>query len=843
MKDLKPMAKRTQTFSIRLEVADDGKVKAAFINVGKEGDRAFKKIRKGSTEASSGLNSLTNRAKKLSKNIKLLGVAAAAIATVGGLALLTKKSIDAADSIAKTADNLGISTDALQEYRFAADLAGVSSESLEAGFEQLTKKTGELKTGQGTLFTFLQGTNKELLNQLTASKSTEEALDLVLRSASEAGSAFERNSFLAAAFGQTLGVELGGLAKKGGDALEATRQQARDLGVVLEEDLLRGAEGAKKELAILERVVSANVNRALLDLTPLIIDTSGALSDLAADAGNAYEKLLLIFQGDFEFDGQSLRGLNRDLKNLREEIEKVDEQLERRRALQAEGGFKALFGGGTEVDIIFQANRRKEIVEKIANIEERINAIRAERDETGANGKKNESGPSVEELKKQAQAFQSISKSLEKQLFNLNNKGSERIKAEADLLVEQIKALKDIASGDQIAGLIEQAREVENLQLAEFTAKQAAADEKAREAAEKRTEAERLKAEAIKKTNQTIIEGLNNEIAALGKSERQNFVDQATRRLSAEATETQRIEVERLASALFDEKEAAEAVRKEHEREIQLIENIVNLTDDQTDAQARYNKELEELNRLRKEEKITSQQLAVAEEDARRRMLAASRLWINGVERALRDYADQATNSARQAEDITLSFLRKSEDAFIQFAQTGKFEFRDLLNSIVADINRALVQQNITGPLAKGLNNIIGSIDFGSLFGSAKGNVFSGGAPVKAFASGGVVNKPTTFPMTNGIGLLGEAGPEAILPLRRLPSGKLGVESAGSGKPSYVVNVDARGSTDPGATAAQVEQAVDRALSTRIPGIVRASSQTAKAEVIDAFQRRGGRFD
>ena len=53
----------------------------------------------------------------------------------------------------------------------------------------------------------------------------------------------------------------------------------------------------------------------------------------------------------------------------------------------------------------------------------------------------------------------------------------------------------------------------------------------------------------------------------------------------------------------------------------------------------------------------------------------------------------------------------------------------------------------------------------------------------------------------------------------------------------------ARGSTDPAATARQVEQAVDRALSARIPGIVRASATAARAEVVDSWQRRGGRFD
>ena len=68
-----------------------------------------------------------------------------------------------------------------------------------------------------------------------------------------------------------------------------------------------------------------------------------------------------------------------------------------------------------------------------------------------------------------------------------------------------------------------------------------------------------------------------------------------------------------------------------------------------------------------------------------------------------------------------------------------------------------------------------------SLFGFARGGVFAGGQELTAFARGGVVNRPTVFPFARGIGLMGEAGPEAILPLRRGRDGRLGVEMNGAG--------------------------------------------------------------
>lgn len=50
------------------------------------------------------------------------------------------------------------------------------------------------------------------------------------------------------------------------------------------------------------------------------------------------------------------------------------------------------------------------------------------------------------------------------------------------------------------------------------------------------------------------------------------------------------------------------------------------------------------------------------------------------------------------------------------------------------------------------------------------------------FATGGIVTGPTTFPMRGGTGLMGEAGPEAIMPLARGPDGKLGVRAGGGGQ-------------------------------------------------------------
>lgn len=91
------------------------------------------------------------------------------------------------------------------------------------------------------------------------------------------------------------------------------------------------------------------------------------------------------------------------------------------------------------------------------------------------------------------------------------------------------------------------------------------------------------------------------------------------------------------------------------------------------------------------------------------------------------------------------------------------------------------VAQQMGGALMNGVGAMFGGAQ---LF--ANGGSFTQGR-VMPFADGGVINGPTTFPMRNGTGLMGEAGPEAIMPLTRGADGKLGVRAQGNAQPVTVV--------------------------------------------------------
>ncbi len=109
---------------------------------------------------------------------------------------------------------------------------------------------------------------------------------------------------------------------------------------------------------------------------------------------------------------------------------------------------------------------------------------------------------------------------------------------------------------------------------------------------------------------------------------------------------------------------------------------------------------------------------------------------------------------------------------------------RGLAQSMVdAAYNAAVkpVYSHFGGMLARGVESFIQGV--GAF---EQGGAFSQGR-VMPFARGGVVSGPVTFPMRGGVGLMGEAGPEAILPLARGADGKLGVRNEAGGRPVNVV--------------------------------------------------------
>jgi phage-related minor tail protein len=160
---------------------------------------------------------------------------------------------------------------------------------------------------------------------------------------------------------------------------------------------------------------------------------------------------------------------------------------------------------------------------------------------------------------------------------------------------------------------------------------------------------------------------------------------------------------------------------------------------------------------------------------------------------AMAKAANDAGTLAKRTADFkdslqTLNDIRGGiSDAFSSFASgMARGEgFAKSMQSAVNSLTNSLIKMS-TNMLMRGLfgdSNFSGGLlsDFAKmLVPSANGNVFSNGNVVP-FARGGIVSQPTIFPMAKGAGLMGEAGPEGILPLRRNNRGELGVMAGGAG--------------------------------------------------------------
>jgi phage-related minor tail protein len=160
---------------------------------------------------------------------------------------------------------------------------------------------------------------------------------------------------------------------------------------------------------------------------------------------------------------------------------------------------------------------------------------------------------------------------------------------------------------------------------------------------------------------------------------------------------------------------------------------------------------------------------------------------VAGFDGALRRMQQSLSATGQDAVTLEKSMNRGLRRAFDGLVFDGA-KLSDALSSLAQSMVNAAyrsaakpVQEQLGGALAGGLGNVLeGLLPF------ADGASFSQGR-VMPFANGGVVNGPVSFPMRGGRGLMGEAGPEAILPLSRGSDGKLGVRAAQGGGAVQVV--------------------------------------------------------
>lgn len=185
-------------------------------------------------------------------------------------------------------------------------------------------------------------------------------------------------------------------------------------------------------------------------------------------------------------------------------------------------------------------------------------------------------------------------------------------------------------------------------------------------------------------------------------------------------------------------------------------------------------------------DRLTALKSYYAEEDA------AQRDWSNGASRAFQNYTADAGNTSKMTEQLFDSAFGSMSGSLEQFVTTGKLNFKSFTASLLSDLAKIMAKMAMMQAV-KGVGSALG---FG-VTPNALGDVYSSSS-LSQF-SGQIVSRPTYFAFAKGAGVMGEAGPEAILPLRRGSDGKLGVVAAGGQglamfAPQYNVNIQNDGS-------------------------------------------------
>ncbi|GAB4371798.1 MAG: hypothetical protein Kow00114_32920 [Kiloniellaceae bacterium] len=200
--------------------------------------------------------------------------AIATLAGTGGLGLLINRSIEAADRIGKTASRIGLSVEGYQELKFAAGEAGVAVELFDTAMTALVRRQGEAIAGNKGFAEAFQriGISVEELRELRP----EDLLGRVADGVNDLGSQSAKLAALDRVMSEA-GRRLVNFTDLGSEGLAKLRQEARDMGVVLDSVMVREAERAGDQLARLANIIRTNLTRAFLTLTPQIIATAEAL--------------------------------------------------------------------------------------------------------------------------------------------------------------------------------------------------------------------------------------------------------------------------------------------------------------------------------------------------------------------------------------------------------------------------------------------------------------------------------------------------------------------------------------------------------------------------------------
>lgn len=693
--------------------------------------------------------------------------AAALSVGVAGYNLLknTSKQITESDRWAKS---LNMSTQSLLSWQYAAQKAGVSGDQMADIFKDIGDKIGDAvlnKSGEAVDALDALG--------LSAKKLSGESPDKQLLAISDALSKIKTNAEKTTIL-ESLGNDLSKLLPlldEGGEKLQKYLKAAKDFGVAPDdsdieslvkvnsifEDMETKVNGVKIELATgLAKVDLSNLQKSISDMGDVfkdpevikgITDLVGGVVDLATwlvKVGSEAGKLIDLYKGGSPVgDNASAGEVERRIRNLTADLE--DE------------GFAASVNR-IGMDIEGKRAEREQLRRRLSILETANNLPltpakggNSSSTKTGYGLGKDESNGKLKtdtSAKKLESAFKSMETSYLRQIALIDTTGKKSAE-----VTEQQKLQFDIADG-KLTGL----NETQKQRLEQLA-----------------TEVDRLN--SVKKANEE-----NLKLAEyVSNLQRENANSAAS------------LDADVIGAGLGDK--ARERMREQLSIEREFLEK-------REDLQRRYQsgdiRSQEDYDRYNQE---LDKALAERLDKYRSHYDELDRLqgnWLAGAQNGLANWVDTSSDYYTQVSDLVGNTLDGLVDNMADALSGNKADWASWANSVLNELQKVLLRAIMVNTLkSAGDSGWFGSL--GGMFGSSvagaasaggatPSGAYTGAASQLKFAKGGVmdspdlsrfrngvVNSPTMFAFAKGAGLMGEAGPEAIMPLTRTADGNLGV--------------------------------------------------------------------
>lgn len=254
----------------------------------------------------------------------------AGLAVAAGFTGITRgigQVVSSLDSLAKTADRVGLTTDALQELHFAATQTSVSTKTLDKSMERFARRFGEAIQGSGELVKIL---DQYGIAARDAGGNTR-ALDAVLNDVADAiqgaESQQERLRIAYQAFGRE-GLAMVEMLKQGSAGLDKFRARARELGLVVDREAIDAAVKFGDEMDVLKRTLGTAAAQGLTPLMPLMTQLTQGFQE-AAQAGGGLHRVIGNISLGLQALAHATFGPMDAVIRLEDELDALDDRIKK----------------------------------------------------------------------------------------------------------------------------------------------------------------------------------------------------------------------------------------------------------------------------------------------------------------------------------------------------------------------------------------------------------------------------------------------------------------------------------------------------------------------------------